>query len=271
MDAELSLRGHDSLDLASFERNITRTARDGRPLIRNIRIHAGEEGVYWVSAEELPTRGGRGGWGLFGRRRDRGQPDAPADAQYNPVMIRTVTPFIPTINPPAQVDPNYTVADYLLEVKSANPGVDYSHRWWDEEPLRSAIWALGGAVVIGGIWPSIISLLIGAGFARKSEKDPDYDLSRFGKGQTPATMPAKAEPTEAELARLRQLEEELERNLAAGVETPPADSSTESTPAAQPLRVLSAGPIEPAASTEKPPEDKQYSGEFYPTVTHVKK
>jgi len=279
IDAEMALRGYDSLDVAAFERNLTATSRDGRPLLRNIRVYPAEEGVYWVAAEELPERGGRRRGGWDGWRRNRNQPNAdqPApQAEYNPVMVRTTTPFVPRNNPQAPTNPNYTVVDYLTEMKSQHPGLDFSNRWWDKDPLRSTIWALAGVLVIGGIWPSIINLLIGAGLGHRTEKkESEYDLSRFGK-EEPAPV-AKAEPTAAELEKLRQLEAELERNLAASglsaqnLDAPAAGTDVSSAPAEQPLRVLTSGPVESPATDDKPPEDKHYAGEFYPTVTHVKK
>jgi hypothetical protein len=191
--AEQALAGRSTLDTGEFEQMLHRPGRDGAPRIRNIRAYPVGDGVIWLGAEYNERRGGR--W--WGRRRGGRDGDG-GEERWIPVKIRTVTPFVPRINPPANTDPNYTVIDYLAELEAKNPNVGFAANWWDAEPARSITWAAGGALIVGGIWPTIINLLIGAGYGHRSQKkEPDYDLSRFGNGGPEAAAPVKAEPSEA--------------------------------------------------------------------------
>lgn len=65
-------------------------------------------------------------------------------------------------------------------------------------------------MLIGGVWPSIVSLMVGAGLGfNKEDKGPDYDLDRF-KGEE-AKKPGAPQPTAADMQHLRDLESELEK------------------------------------------------------------
>lgn len=265
IDAEIAMAGRSTLDLGEFHRLLERETRSGEPMVKNIAVYPAGQGVYWISADQLRRRG-------RGRDRDR-------EVRYVPVKIRATTPFVPPENPASSTggtDANYTVVDYLNSAKAKNPNIDFSTRWWDQEPLRTTLFAGGGAMLIGGAWPSLINLLIGAGYAKRSEKkQPEYDLSRFGKG-APEPSPAAHHPhaSEEDLAKLRAVEAELEKNLAGGaigVSAAPIDApATSNHPVDAPIRELKGGPVE-IAVPEQPKETKEYAGEYYPTVTHVKK
>jgi hypothetical protein len=138
-------------------------------------------------------------------------------------------------------------------------------------------------VLLAAGCPPLMHLLVGAGAGQDEKKDPEYDLSRFGKGKPEAEKPVKRGPTEAEIAHLRELEAELEQRLAGRT-----DSSDAPTPSAgggaasqaqpqqaqqqqqqQPIKKLDGGPLE-VQGENKPKQQKRFGGEFYPTETHVK-
>ena len=78
----------------------------------------------------------------------------------------------------------------MKAVQEENKLVTYQFAWWEVPKYQYAIWTAGCLVVIGGIWPTIINLLIGAGLGPK-KKEEDYDLNRFGRGKTKTeTAPA---------------------------------------------------------------------------------
>ena len=197
-----------------------------------------------------------------------------------PVKVPAKTPFITATTKPAKIDPNFTVVDYLKSARAKNPQVGFSTRWWAHEPFRSVIFALVGMALLGGICPPLIGVLTGAGFSwrEKKPKEPEYDLSRFGKSKPQPQKPGKHQPTEQEIAHLRELEAELEQKLASkddtGVAVAPGEDDAPSSAAAsgkteQPVKKLTSGPLE-AVADDKPKQLKRFSGEFYPTETHVK-
>jgi hypothetical protein len=265
------LDGRSTLDTGRFEQLLVRKTPSGQPAVKEIRAYRMDDGSYWLSAEEflVKTSGGAGVQG------------------YVPVKIRAKTPYVPKTQPAAKVDPNFTVVDYLQSVKAKHPEVRFSTRWWDREPVRSPMFAVAGMALLGGIAPLLMSALVGAAPAGQ-KKEPEYDLSRFGKGEESAPAPVRAAMSEQDREKLRQLEAELERNLAArssggaseglGISGGPAGSAPSESAASaapqpssssQPLRKLEGGPLQSAADAQ-PVKDKRYAGEYYPTSTHVK-
>ena len=80
-----------------------------------------------------------------------------------------------------------------------------------------AIWGGGAVLLIGGVWPTLLSVMIGAGLGRpKSEKKDDYDLDRFSRSAPEeAAKPSARTVSADDQEKLRKLRETLERNLAA--------------------------------------------------------
>jgi hypothetical protein len=123
-------------------------------------------------------------------------------------------------------------------------------------------------LLIGGVWPSVISLMVGAGLGfQGEEKGPEYDLERF-KAEAEAKKAAGHVATPQELAHLRELEEELEKKLAAQRAGLPMPEDEEAVPAG--TKKLDGGPLE-AFVENKPAEEHDYKGEFYPVDRHVNK
>jgi hypothetical protein len=254
-----SLLERDTLDVTEFEQLLVAKSPSGQPLLRDIRFFGHEGGTDWVIAEQL-SGGTRG----------------PEKAvSYIPVKIGAQRPYVPKLNAPPKPDANYTVFDYLKSIQASNPQVRFSSRWWDREPARSVVYALIAVIALAGAGPFVVGVLSGGATVSTagSKADAEY-LARFGKGggDVPA-RPGKHHPSEAELARLRELEAELERRLAGDgtAETPAAPASgADPPPSAPQVKKLDAGPLE-APAEQKPKQAKEYGGEFYPTETHVKR
>lgn len=157
------------------------------------------------------------------------------------------------------------VLEYLKQVKEGNPNVKFRYAWWQERWAIYLLWTGASVLLIGGVWPSIVSLMVGAGLGfHKKEEGPEYDLSRF-KGEKEKEKPAA---TAADMQHLHELEDELEKKLAAqraGMPIPDDESEE-----AAAVRKLEGGPLEAVAS-DKPPEDHEYKGEFYPVDRGAKK
>jgi hypothetical protein len=160
------------------------------------------------------------------------------------------------------------VIAYLQSMKKENPTLTFRYAWWRETWAIYALWTCASVLLIGGVWPTVVSLMIGAGLGLTGEeKGPDYDLSRF-KSEA-AKQAAKKGPTDADLQHLHELEDELEKKLAAqraGMPIP--EDQPAQTPAA--VKKLDGGPLENAAPA-KPGEEHEYRGDFYPVDRGVKK
>ena len=157
------------------------------------------------------------------------------------------------------LDPSYTVLDYLASVRQRHPQVGYRVAWWEKPAILYAMWAAGGMIVVGGIWPMLLRLLVGAGFGREFPPEEQYDLSRFkGEPERSSAPPAMVhEPIDLE--QLEALEQELRRSLAAQ-----ASASDQPTTEPRPVAPLNGTVSDvPLAQTE---EHKEYQGEYYPVV-----
>jgi hypothetical protein len=154
---------------------------------------------------------------------------------------------------------------YMKALQVENNQITYKNAWWDQPRYQYAIWAGGCFVVIGGIWPTIISLLVGAGFGPQ-KKEKDYDLDRFGKGKTAgATTPSgRRDMTAAEQSQLERLTANMEGDLAPSGAARGSGAAAEGA-SEQPVKKLDSKPLE-IAQMEKEKEDKEYKGEFYPVA-----
>lgn len=164
---------------------------------------------------------------------------------------------------------SYTnVMEYLGKMKQENAEVSYKFAWYRKPAAIYALWTGASLLLIAGVWPSVVSLMVGAGLGfNKEEKGPDYDLDRF-KGEA-EKKDAKAQPTASDMQHLRELEDELEKKLAAQRAGMPIPED-EQVAASAAVRKLDGGPLE-QANLDKPPEDHDYKGEFYPVDRHLPK
>ncbi|MDB5292875.1 MAG: hypothetical protein JWL69_4116, partial [Phycisphaerales bacterium] len=116
-------------------------------------------------------------------------------------------------------------------------------------------WTAGTTLLIGGLWPLVLRRLTGP----------------LPIPERPA--PVMAIPSSAPAANLAADDDllELVHNLEADL--PPAVESCAAknvaTPPA-PLRTLSAAPLETAVAAPQQEDEKDYRGEYYPTVVHAK-
>lgn len=141
---------------------------------------------------------------------------------------------------------------------------------WIEEPKWAyTAYGVGGFVVIGLIWPTVLNLLIGAGLGR-APKEPEYDLSRY-KGDSKSAEKPKAVVTDEDMDKLKALEEELEESLREGaVARQPVAAVATAEPQ---IKKLEGGPLESAKEESKPAVNKAFGadqGDYYPTEVHGK-
>jgi len=215
----------------------------------NVTVMPPQEGKYKVVAEQVRNT------------------KTPGVIDLRPVAYMADSPYI-SGKWRGDSDSHPNVLDYLKSAKQTNPEVSYKYAWYRETWAIFLLWTGASVLLIGGVWPSVVSLMVGAGLGfNKEDKGPDYDLDRF-KGEE-AKKPGAPQPTAADMQHLRDLESELEKKLAAqraGLPIP------EDEPAEQPAGVqkLAGGPLEKMVD-DKPPEDHDYKGEFYPVDRTKKK
>ena len=180
-----------------------------------------------------------------------------------------------------------SVEGYLAKLKAftdkankEHPGAvftfTYRSSWLETAKGAFTVYPLGGLVLIGGVWPSVLRLLVKAGYGSGAADDA-FDLSTYkpGRGESAGRRPTVTQADADELARL---EAELEAKLRSGdvgatvasTDDPAAGTGGAKKP---PVPVLDAGPLEVAKEAGRPGEPKGFGadqGDYYPTEVHGK-
>lgn len=159
------------------------------------------------------------------------------------------------------VDASYSVFDYLQSARAQNPRLGFRYAWWAGKAARLSIWGMGGLILVGGVWPTLLGLLSGAGFGRARAASDNYDLSRFQGGPAPTATPKNSS---SDPQRAREVEQALDAAIqAVTAQLASAPPPIMPKPAATPISLSSNDAEErPSKSTPAP----QFSGEFYPVA-----
>lgn len=172
---------------------------------------------------------------------------------------RQYRPIDPAMKPrEAGQGGEYTVRTFLADAAARDPRLRYRYAWEKDTKIVWPVCVLGGALLLGGVWPWMLRVLIGAPAGNGS----NYDLSRFASQPADAAPP----PTKAEQRRLVELETEMEAGLRAAASAPPASQAKPDAPSTVKLDGVPLSPVAP-----KSEDPRRYDGEFYPTETHVKR
>jgi len=225
--ANQQIGGEGFIPQAAFEGALHMPPQLGKPRVASIVIHPARE-VDLVSLRLLDQE----------------------TLEYRDAMFAAPRPYRPLGQrvPPSAA---FRVADFLVQLATVNSSISFHYAWWEAPPMLLTIYGLLGMAAVGGIWPSLIRFMVGAGLGRK---EPDYDLDRFHHGPEPRKDQTA---TAADLARLAELEKEMMRGMQGG----PAAAARED--AAAPVRQLADDAAEPLAPATAD-ADKQFAGEFYP-------
>ena len=124
----------------------------------------------------------------------------------------------------------------------------------------------GGVLLMGGLWPSVVAVLVGAGFGQRREKET-YDLSRFGGGEEEAGE-SRPGVTAQDMDDLAKLNASLESSIGPGQGG--GGDNGESAEPAKPVRTLLADE-RPAAVSREEEEEKDYQGEWYPVARKARR
>lgn len=254
-----AIEGVATTDLSTFEQDVVqKDVRSGRPLVGKILIHPPEYSEVDESAVQLVTykrlamtKDGRYGW--LDKRVVANLPYAPARRN-------------------AAAASDLTVEKYLESLASQHDFIDYSTGWW-MLPRNAIPAGIGfGVVVIGGIWPTLLGLMSGAGLGRKY--NPKYKDDRpLWRVKSTATAPG-ARPTvsTAEMARLSAVADAYHDNLAqhatAGSHAPAG--TTQAIPEVKKLNAQQLEELKPLPNPDGD-DDIEVKGEYYPVMFHHKK
>jgi hypothetical protein len=191
-----------------------------------------------------------------------------ADVNFRPVAYMADTPYKAAAWRGGE-EPYPNVIEYLKNAQTKNAQVSYRYAWWRTPKAVYALWTGASVLLIGGVWPVLVSLMVGAGLGlKRADQGPEYDLERF-KGEQ-AKDAAPTGPTPEQLAHMRELEEELEKKLAAQRAGMPIPEDEIVAAQAAVAKKLDGGPLE-AAGIQKQDEEHDYKGEFYPVDRHLPK
>ena len=158
---------------------------------------------------------------------------------------------------------------------------EFRYAWLETPKAAYTTYGLAGVVIVGVIWPSILRLLVGAGYGRPVDDDEAY-LARFKGYKEQAAAPKKSGATEEEMAELLRLEAALEAKLKdSGLEmTQPvglaagASADTNAQVAEKAARKFSGTAAEEAKQVAtKGDHHKEFGadqGDYYPTEVHGK-
>jgi len=231
---------------------VTPPLKSGDASVKDLIVYPPIEKVYPVEFKlRTPSKDGRG-W------------------VYTQWYLDAETPYKATIDRPSNPGPDETILTHLKRLQGKYSFVKYQYAWWYEPQAVYVLWTTGAVVAIGGVWPTILNLMIGAGFGPKKKEKDDYDLERFGKSGDEESKPIeKKEATAEDHAKLAALQANMEKNLDGFGEGTPGAPGAQSAGQSTEVRKLDGGPVE-AANIEKEADDKEYAGEFYPTA-RVKK
>lgn len=243
-----------------FETGLLTTYQlDHKPRVRDIVIHPTVEGKMWVTGWiTMPDR--RQSW-----RRNAGSTTQPIYVELEKFRYPADVPYKPqNFTNALQMGDSSTVLNYVeqLAAKYKDVPVSYKFAWWETPKVVMAIWTAGGFIAIGLVWPVLVRLLVGAGFAR-TKKEAVYDLDQF-KGEKPKAGTAGLAPDGKQLDDLNAA---MEAKLAGFVEDDEdAQTKAENEAAEAKIRALPSAPLEPVATGQEDKDSVEYKGEFYPVV-----
>ncbi len=243
-------------------------AARGEPILTDIVVYPPVEGaygraVYPVTFKELRFQG-----------------DTPVRVSRG---VNAEVPFIERSE-----NANNTVIDFLKSIEERNPQMRWRYAIERESRYAYAIGAGAGLVLIGGVWPSLVRLLVGAGLGRAASEEKAEKATRRSSKPSKAVAPdlAPKGPSAADERALRDYTSELESKVGpAGAGEAGAGEAGAGEVGAGPAHGGS-GHVEPRDAVVKPlggtnasggestqtphvevaKEDVKFEGEWYPVA-----
>ena len=80
---------------------------------------------------------------------------------------------------------------YLDSLSGKDRAKRYRYAWWEMPAVVWSVYPVAGLVAIGGIWPMVMGLMVGAGMGRKRDASGTMALPISGR---PTAAPAATPP-----------------------------------------------------------------------------
>jgi hypothetical protein len=187
--------------------------------------------------------------------------DGQAMARWVPACFVARGPYMPVL-PAAGTRPvSYPSVLAYLENLQARGKVQFRYAWWRWLTEGIAIWTVGTALAVGGIWPTLVNLYAFGSLRRPREIE---EKPRAATMAAPARQPpAGPDATAAAAAYVA----EMERDLAATDASSPAPANGAAPAQIRPLH--GTGELAPQHTTPGTPKDfGAEKDDFYPTELH---
>jgi hypothetical protein len=240
-------------DQASFERDIQfQDPRSGKPLVSDVIVYP-------------PIPSFQGSVNLVTYKRLAQDPQGRLWWLDRHMIARI--PFKPSDPRLVSGETNLTIEKFLTTMSAQHAFIHFHYAWWLEPAKSLVAGAIAGVVVIGILWPSLLSLLAIGGLVPQreaTEKKP----SLFSVRST-STSVGKSSPkvTAADEQQLRDITAAYQQNLPVTEAPTVLIAPTESAE----VRKLEGGTLEKAAEMKKEEDDVEVKGEYYPVLIHHKK
>ena len=167
-----------------------------------------------------------------------------------------------------------TFADLVRQHREAGllDGANVSFGWAQKPLPGLLLYAAAGVLLVGGVWPTLLNVLLGAGFGRDRSKET-YDLDRFGgEGSSAEAVKGRRGMTGEEADQLAAVTGGLESSTGgmSAENVPPPGARNPDKDGFSPIRPL---PQESVPEPREPEakEQTEYDGAWYPVAKPHKK
>lgn len=223
------------------------------PMFRNVRVYPPIENKQVVTLEELVVTTD------MKTRKRTGQYQARQFVAEIPFALANRNPRTPT----------WTIQDELNQRK-----MPFTYAAWASSTYIYPI-AIGGSfLLIGVIWPSVLYRMQTAGLGHVAkEKDEKADLWKARPSKPEPTRAAPTGPTREDMEQLAAVTASYERSVGDATISNAAHESKVGVAAiaAATARKWETSAVEEVKAAEKPAEEHEYGGEFYPVDRGAKK
>lgn len=246
-----------TIDQREFERSLTRQI-------------GGAQGFRDITAypERIPDSGGatRDAYVLVGDYADHLEyRDGKPQPAWQRRSFVAQTPYKPLSAVGNYVAGTGSVLNYLDAVGASAKPIGYRVAWWRGSGRATAFWVAAGVIVIGGVWPTLINVIVYGRLVRPAEPK-GIDLSKVT--ATPAAPDAGV--SQADLDKAVELAARIEAELRDGNDGRPLEAATATATTASAKPLSSAAAETPLAPVDEQGKDfGRDPGDFYPTERHA--
>jgi prepilin-type processing-associated H-X9-DG protein len=187
---------------------------------------------------------------------------APSPYTPGPAIARAATLSVQGSPAGQPVTPNGDFVSCLSILRDGGV-IQYQYAWWERRTVAVLLWAGGGVLVVGIIWPLLINVLVFHRLTRPFD-EPGVDLSRIKSG----TAQAPARGNDVDTAKLRKLEAELEASIA-GRTGPTLQALPEPPAGSRPVQPFATSSVSEPQTAALAPHESDYRmkpEDWYPTA-----